>query len=349
MLYPETAGTQHDVNVISNALKPLLDDDRDAILSKIIPWAAIEAERDDVDRLMPLDVEPDWVFFMEAIADHSALQKARYRILIPNPEWTDEETMRRAGLCTHVWHKSRGSMVRLAPAFPAARHSLIGFTSCDPLVTVRSHTSFLHARGSKYTNRNTNAVLRRWNARPDWPSLHVAFHGGDMAEVGLADFRPNRNIQLESRWLERNEYIDLVCDNGIHLCTSEVEGFGHYINEARAIGALVVTVDAPPMNEMVDAESGFLVKHRSKLPLNYGTRYLIDEDDLEATIDEILDLDPPSRRRLGDAARDRFHTEQRVFLRRFANTVAELRDSDAGALYQFRRSLRTIARAFASK
>jgi multisubunit Na+/H+ antiporter MnhB subunit len=41
---------------------------------------------------------------------------------------------------------------------------------------------------------------------------------------------------------------------------SEREGFGHYINEARAVGAFVISTDHPPMNELVTPERGALVK-----------------------------------------------------------------------------------------
>ena len=43
----------------------------------------------------------------------------------------------------------------------------------------------------------------------------------------------------------------------VHICPSAREGFGHYINEARSVGAVVLTIDAAPMSEfVVDGESG---------------------------------------------------------------------------------------------
>jgi hypothetical protein len=53
----------------------------------------------------------------------------------------------------------------------------------------------------------------------------------------------------------------LQAGSGVHICISEREGFGHYINEARAAGALVVSTDHTPMSELVqDGASGLLVK-----------------------------------------------------------------------------------------
>lgn len=52
----------------------------------------------------------------------------------------------------------------------------------------------------------------------------------------------------------------------VHVCPSSREGFGHYINEARSVGALVVTIAAGPMNELVqDGKSG-VVAPVARLP-----------------------------------------------------------------------------------
>lgn len=66
-------------------------------------------------------------------------------------------------------------------------------------------------------------------------------------KITLVKFLPPEDLkQLQSR-------------AGIWLCPSEVEGYGHYINEGRGAGAVVVTTDFPPMNEMVSEENGFLI------------------------------------------------------------------------------------------
>jgi hypothetical protein len=48
-------------------------------------------------------------------------------------------------------------------------------------------------------------------------------------------------------------------ESGVHLCVSEREGFGHYLNEARGAAAVVITTEHPPMNELVRPGVGVLV------------------------------------------------------------------------------------------
>jgi len=51
----------------------------------------------------------------------------------------------------------------------------------------------------------------------------------------------------------------LMASHALHIMPSEREGFGHTINEGRAVGALLVVPDHPPMNELVRDGSGVLI------------------------------------------------------------------------------------------
>lgn len=280
----------------------------------------------DAMAALPGDVgEVDCAFFVERVVDHPALTKARCRIFLPNPEWLDPATAVLARRCTHIWHKSRFSLERLRPLFPDAQHIYVGFTSQDPGRRVTTHESFVHLRGKLFTNRNTDSIFAAWKAHAGWPDLHVHFYSQKKGGIDYPGSLRDGNIHVRMGWLERRPYLDLAASHGIHLCTSEVEGFGHYINEARAMGALVVTVDGGPMNELIDENCGMLVAPSHTSPMNKGTRYHIDADGLAVAIDRILRLSLKDRRALGDAARSRFLDERRLFVERVRTEFAVLR------------------------
>ena len=317
IVFPDVPGCRHDSEVLRAALTPILDAARDVLIVLPVVEEGVYWDRATAERRLALGDPPDCVFFIEGLLDHSSLLLARHRILLANPEWLEPAFVRLAGECDYFWHKSHSSIALLAASFPQAQHVFVGFTSNEPGVTVSNYTRFLHARGNVWSRRNTDAIVECWNARADWPELDVHSYGGELKISQSAPLNTER-IRLQSGWLPRSDYLKLAVEHGVHLCTSEVEGFGHYINEARGLGALVVTTDAAPMNELIDEESGVLVPPSSSLPCNFGIRHLIDAHGLSAAIDRVVGSSLASRRRLGASALYRFYGERDLFLQRVA-------------------------------
>ena len=99
----------------------------------------------------------------------------------------------------------------------------------------------------------------------------------------------------------------------IHLCPSEAEGFGHCIAEAMSCGAVTLTTDAPPMNELITPERGVLVDYHRMKKQRAGANYYVDPLDLERKIEAILRLDDASKLRLGQRARSWYEDNDRAF------------------------------------
>jgi len=66
------------------------------------------------------------------------------------------------------------------------------------------------------------------------------------------------------------DYIDIITKANIAICISYKEGYGHYINEARYMKKFIITMDYPPMNELVKDKdiskisNGILLKNKSR-------------------------------------------------------------------------------------
>jgi glycosyltransferase involved in cell wall biosynthesis len=70
-------------------------------------------------------------------------------------------------------------------------------------------------------------------------------------------------VNIHLGMIEREEFTKLTAEAAFLMCPSRSEGYGHYINQARASGAVIVTTDAAPMNELITSrEMGVLVQAR---------------------------------------------------------------------------------------
>ena len=74
-----------------------------------------------------------------------------------------------------------------------------------------------------------------------------------------------RNITLYISMVPDNTYKDLCQTASVAICPSAKEGYGHYINEARYFNTFVITINHPPMNELIDNKNGYLIDDFDKI------------------------------------------------------------------------------------
>jgi hypothetical protein len=151
--------------------------------------------------------------------------------------------------------------------------------------------------------------------------LSAQAYGPDIA-LRLGRWTSDGNIRLFLDYFaSHRDYFAELSAGGIHLCTSATEGFGHYINESRAMAAVVVTLDAAPMNELVTPEFGILVPPTGSKPLNAGFSFDTSADMIEEAIDRVLSLPVAEREAMGRRARQAFEDERSAFFRQFGEAM----------------------------
>ena len=133
--------------------------------------------------------------------------------------------------------------------------TFISFTSADRYDAGcrRNYDAFFHLAGSS-DQKGTAPLVDLWRAHPEWPTLTIVQHPNNRLDVQAP------NITYISEHIDDEKLRRLRNEMGVHVCPSEAEGFGHSIVEAMSCRALVVTTDAPPMNEIVSADCGVLVE-----------------------------------------------------------------------------------------
>jgi hypothetical protein len=195
----------------------------------------------------------------------------------------------------------------------------VGFTSEDRIDrAVLRERAFFHLAG-RSSNKGTEALLALWRQHPHWPMLTVV-QNPRAAKRGA----PAANIRHLIDYLDDAALKRLQNAHRFHLCPSETEGFGHYLVEAMSIGAVTLTVDAAPMNEMVTPERGVRVVVARTGTQNLAVTNFFDENAMAAAIERVMALDDAELDRLGAAARAWFEANDRQFRERINAAVRAL-------------------------
>lgn len=169
----------------------------------------------------------------------------------------------------------------------------MGFTSLDcGLETSQKDFSLcLHTAGGSPL-KGTNAVIKAWSPELLMPHLTIMAHYDISHE-------PQQNIKWITERMPLDTLRSLRNACGIHLCLSETEGFGHYLMEAMSTGAVVITTDAPPMNEFI-TDKRCLVPYLGTMPCQLATRYFVDADHLVTTVQNLIGLGHEGLKKIGD-------------------------------------------------
>jgi glycosyltransferase involved in cell wall biosynthesis len=254
--------------------------------------------------------------FLENIPSgwHSVMSNS---VLIPNQEWLRPHTLLKMKKCRQIWCKTRYAERLFQQRGFDAR--FIGFSAQDCLdpKVLKDFGQFLHIQGRSQL-KGTDAVLDAWTSHPEWPQLTV------ISRDTTINGRACANIKVINRYVSEIELTTLMNCAGVHLCTSETEGFGHYISEALSAGAIVVTTDAPPMNELVRPGNGVLVDYERVTMQGWTERFHISPADLAAKIEQIISMPLVQKMALSNLARESFVQNAAEFEARIARVASEL-------------------------
>ncbi len=299
----------HGLMVDARVLKKAIGEKRTRIVC--LPAQAYQKSSDE--NVQPSQFEPfgESAIFVENVFDHPVLQHYQRVIFVPNPEWcTSKVTLNAQNGVTEFWHKTQFGMDIFKKLFPGKPHHLIGFTSFALKDSALNFESWGHFSGKSKT-RHTQELMDIWLENPAFPPLKVHFYDKN---IDVPEWIPFKNLKLRMGFMNTPELQEVVSQTGIHLCTSQMEGFGHYINEARALGALIIALDAPPMNELIDAHSGILVQPVRYQKHNQGVQFIASKTGLQSAIETALGLSEKEKAALGQNAKARYFSERETFL-----------------------------------
>jgi hypothetical protein len=263
-----TSGNAVDLNVLEN------------ILSRHFKCIRLEGDKNsDIKKLKHVRI------FAKIILEHIVhgwLQiPSEKTYFIPNHEMLTEWDILLAQKVDMVLCKNQYTFDYMAKF----NRTLIKFTSpCGPFITNRDFNIVIHFGGTSFM-KGTLELLKYWvrcggflDLAPNIKLLftHTPKFNNDVINY-WSSLKPRNVHQCCGRKIECSTYKNIfylgTLSNrdfkyfsdlaGIRVQPSILEGFGHAINESRCSGALTVTTDASPMNELITNKSCLIKPNRS--------------------------------------------------------------------------------------
>ncbi|HEX7324362.1 MAG TPA: glycosyltransferase [Rhodanobacteraceae bacterium] len=242
---------------------------------------------------------------------------ARYNVFVPNPEWVRGIWLKYLCRFNLVFAKTRHAV----PLFRNLHVATLwtGWASLDRLDhDVHRERVFLHTPGLSNT-KGTQRLLKLWARHPAWPTLHVVWRSHNALSATVPD-----NVHLMTEHLGEARLRALQNRCAFHVCPSRTEGYGHYIAEALSVGAVCVTTNAAPMNELVTPARGVLVAAKPAGRQNLGTLFDFDNEAMCAAVERCLAMPHAELASLGNRARQWFEANASAFPERIAGALQRL-------------------------
>lgn len=249
---------------------------------------------------------------LEVVVEHLFSHAPRW-FWIPNLEWTKPSYLKPAKKFEYIFAKTKDAERILKEHFQNVFFT--GFLAQDRLQSdIKRERKFLHIGGGSGF-KNTQAVLSAWKEYRYWndgPNAQLTV----VSNSTLIHYEETPGIsfykQCSDEHLKR-----LQNEHAFHLFPSAYEGFGHSLHEAQSVGAVILTTDAPPMNEILTRKSLMVPPVRSK-PNNLATLHEISGKDIRERVPEMFGMNDFELSQNFIQVRERFSADNAAFGKRFA-------------------------------
>lgn len=251
----------------------------------------------------PADVN----IFLEVIDMQGQLfSLAPLNYYIPNPEWFEIHSWRkflhRFDLILAKTHDCEKIFGQIVGYKKVVYTSFTSFDKYDSMVEKKM--LFGHFAGRSDT-KNSKPVYDAWAKHKIPTKLIYCKHGTR---------EPSReNIHVISERIENETMKQLMNACIFHLCPSQYEGFGHYINEAKSCGAIVITTDAAPMNEFVNNQFGTHILSMQTKKKELGLLHIVDSTAVWRAAERVLGYDVQQILKMSKNSRNSYLENDRFF------------------------------------
>jgi len=251
--------------------------------------------------IKPADVN----IFLELIMQEKFTRFAKYNLFYPNPEWfygNDKNILDKFDV---VMCKTRDTE-RIFSSM-GYRTYYTSFTSIDRFENIPKRKIYLHIGGGSQT-KNSDIVFDTW-LKSDIKENLIFCRNNHYDKFS----QDKNNIIKYFKRLSDIELTEIQNTCTFHLCTSQYEGFGHYINEAKSMGAVIITTDAAPMNELITDDFGILIKAKKLKQMSLAELYTFDNESLIDAVERCNSLSNKMIKEMSKNARESYLSNDKYF------------------------------------
>lgn len=190
------------------------------------------------------------------------------------------------------------------------------FTSVFQEKPVLKHWNVVLHFAGEYHRKQTNVILQTWQNYPDLPLIIIICTEQCYKNVEdtLETLGRPKNVHFHKRWLDSEDFILIKNKMGIHLCPSEIEGYGHTINDARKIKSLIITSNVSPINELVDETCAIMINCTSHANKKNGADLcIVSKEDIYEAVMRAIRMNIDDRKKLTGIAYEKFLEDTYTF------------------------------------
>lgn len=185
-----------------------------------------------------------------------------------------------------------------------------------------SRIHFIHMPG-KSPYKGTIQLIQFWKENIEYMKKHnyylviIMRHILYLNTIEIINSKYLTSVERDNIYYykTREECPFNVFDCVYHICTSENEGFGHYINEAKSAGCIVITLDNSPMNDMITNDIGFLIRdNKVEKYNNIVDRYIFNKESLLSIFHKITLMDENTLINMSIKAKESFYISHYKFI-----------------------------------
>ncbi|SDH70222.1 hypothetical protein SAMN05421827_1408 [Pedobacter terrae] len=249
-----------------------LEKDKD-ILTEILIDNDITVEFRNVKYKTPINPKTTMCIHTEVVEPYFL---GKRNILIPNQEWFLKKWLIHLKNFDAIFCKT----LYAKEIFSKYHDNVIytGFTSKDCYVEVNKKMECFHAQGRSKV-KGTQFIIEAWE-KQNLPKLNLV-------SKKIRHKINTENIKLYKSFLPSDHFNQLRNESMVHLCPSEAEGFGHYINESKSCGAAIITTGFAPMNELINEFTLPIYKKRQYANM-MGERVTVRPSDIGKMVSQLF-------------------------------------------------------------